>query len=349
MKTGVSYFARTRYQHLKEDMAAIKRNNCSYVVHTYSESDKEFCKGTIEKLIKFSHDAGLEVWLDPWGVGGVFGGESYSAFASRNLDARQISTNGDSLPVACFNNGKFKTFMKEWIDSAIEVGADNIFWDEPHFYIYYKENLDEKIGSKLWACRCESCKKLFKKKYSSDMPSIMDVKVQEFKEESIVDFIKEMAGYVKIKGLENSFCFLPVDGPIGGVRNWDKFASIEPLDIIGTDPYWATDRKITAKELEEKVSTFSKKIKTLCDKYGKEPQIWILNFNIKRDTEENIKLAVKAAYKEGIRNLAAWSYYGTEMMGSLSCERPDEVWKTLGQAYNKAIKDSKIIAEPKAS
>ena len=338
MKTGISYFARSRLKHFREDMEEIKRNHCTYVVHTFSETDLEYYKGSIENLVRISHDVGLEVWLDPWGVGGIFGGESYSQFASLHLDVRQISSAGDSIPAACFNNPKFKIFMKEWVDSALQTGADNIFWDEPHFHIY-RENVDEKIGSELWACRCKACKDLFKARYGCELPRKINKDVQEFKESSIEDFISEMSGYVKEKNgrVINSFCFLPSDGPIGGIRNWERFAAIDSLDIIGTDPYWETDKKVTGEIVAGRVSAFSRKIKALCDKFRKEPQIWILNFNIKSGTEDNIKVAVEAAYREGIRNLAAWSYYGTEMMASISSDTPLAVWKNLGEAYRELV------------
>lgn len=337
MKTGVSYFARAGFEHMEEDMDQIRRNHCNFVVHTFSETDLEFYKGTLKRLIEISHNKNLEVWLDPWGLGGVFGGESYSKFASCNLDSRQISSKGDSLPAACFNSSKFRKFMKEWVDVAIQIGADNIFWDEPHFYIY-KENIDEKTGSERWTCRCQWCRDLFKAKYGYELPLQMNADLQEFKEASIVDFIKEMCEYTKLKRVKNSFCFLPCQGPIGGVRNWEVFAKIEALDIIGTDPYWPVDKTITEEDVRKKVSLFSKRIKNLCDKFDKEGQIWILNFNIKAGTEEYIKVAVDAAYSEGIRNLAAWSYYGTEMMDSLSCDNSHLVWETLGEAYHKITK-----------
>ena len=59
MKTGVSYFARSRLKHMQEDMEEIKRNNCNFVVHTFSEQDLEFYKGTIQKLVEISKIAGL--------------------------------------------------------------------------------------------------------------------------------------------------------------------------------------------------------------------------------------------------------------------------------------------------
>jgi hypothetical protein len=336
MKTGVSYFARTRLKHMEEDMEAIKRNHCSFVVHTFSEADLEFYKGAMARLVTISHEKGLEVWIDPWAVGGIFGGESYSQFACCNLDARQVSSHGDILPAACFNSHKFRAYIKEWVNAAIEIGADTIFWDEPHFYIY-EEHRNEDVGTALWACRCTSCQERFKERYSYELPLTINEDVQAFKEDSIVDFITEMCDYVKTKGRINSFCFLPIAEPVGGVRNWEKFAQITSLDTIGTDPYWKTDIAVTEEEVREKVSLFSRKIKTLCDTYKKEGQIWILNFRIKAGTEHYITAAVDTAHREGIRNIAAWSYYGTEMMASHTSDNPALVWKTLGNAFKKLL------------
>lgn len=344
MHTGVSYFARTRLKHMEEDMEAIRQNNCDYVIHTFSESDLEFYKGTVEKLIKISHDKGLEVWLDPWGVGAVFGGESYSQFISRRLDTRQISSRGESLPAACFNNEKFRKFIKGWLDAAIEIGADCIFWDEPHFYIF-EENIEEKIDSNPWACSCDACRKAFESVYNYKFPLQMNKDLQEFKEDSIVKFLEEMSDYAGTRGVKNSFCFLPFDSPVGGVRDWEKFAAIKALDIVGTDPYWPTNRDVDAAQVKDRTRLFSKRIKALCDKYNKEAQIWILNFRIKDGTEGFIKIAVEAAYQEGIRNFAAWSYYGTEMMASLSSDNPVIVWKTLGEAYHNLKQAVKLSHE----
>ncbi|PIU41703.1 MAG: hypothetical protein COS99_03855 [Candidatus Omnitrophica bacterium CG07_land_8_20_14_0_80_42_15] len=341
MKTGVSYFARSRLKHMQEDMEEIKRNNCNFVVHTFSEQDLEFYKGTIQKLVEISKIAGLEVWLDPWGVGGVFGGESYSQFVSKNLDARQISAEGNSIPAACFNNDKFRSFMQKWIDAAVEIGANNIFWDEPHFYIF-EENVEEKIGTTKWSCRCDSCAALFKKKYGYEIPKEMNKDIQDFKEFSVANFIEQMSSYAAKSNVKNSFCFLPLEGHVGGIRNWSAIAKIRTLDIIGTDPYWPTSRSVTEKEVALRVSSFSKKIKALSDEFKKEAQIWILNFRIKNGTENNVRLAVETAYKEGIRNIAAWSFYGTEMMTSLASDDPLLVWKTLGDAYKEAASREEV-------
>ena len=80
---------------------------------------------------------------------------------------------------------------------------------------------------------------------------------------------------------------------------------------------------------------FSKRIAKLAKDYKKEGQIWILNFNIKKGEEKNIETAIDAAYKEGIRNIAAWSYFGTYQMSNLASDDPGKVWETLGKVYKK--------------
>src|SRR3989339_167925 len=97
LKLGVSYFGSRIQRHVKEDMADIVKHNCNFVVHTLSETDMEFYQGTMRQIVDISREAGLEIWIDPWAVGGTFGGETYSRFVAENLDAREISAKGESL------------------------------------------------------------------------------------------------------------------------------------------------------------------------------------------------------------------------------------------------------------
>jgi len=356
LKTGVSYFGSRIQRHVKEDMENIVRHNCNLVVHTYSESDMEFCEGTMKEIVDLSHKQGLEVWIDPWAVGGVFGGESYSKFVAKNLDAREVSSKtGELLPAACLNNEKFKDFMRSWVDSAIYIGADCIFWDEPHFYLYPLDQMER--DPQLWACKCDCCRGKFKERFNYDMPSELNDDIKLFKEDSIVDFLRTMCDYVKTsdqrpkgvpqgpersegsvvegrpatEGSKNAVCFLPFKGEHGGIMDWSKAAKIDSLEIIGTDPYW----KAGERDVAGLVSKFSRKITDLAKQYNKEGQIWILNFRIKRGTERDIETAVMAAYNEGIRNLAAWSYEGTGCMSSLTSDDPEKVWNELSKAYLK--------------
>jgi len=334
IKTGVSYFGSRIQRHVKEDMADIKRHHCNFVVHTFSETDVEYYKGTMDEIFGISHEAGLEVWVDPWAVGGVFGGESYSRFVAVNLDARERSANGESVPAACLNNKKFRDFMFSWIDAARDLNPDVFFWDEPHFYLYPLDQM--KKDKTLWACRCGVCRRKFKKIFGYQMPARLNDDIKLFKEDSIVEFLKTMCDYVKAKTenrepktVKNAVCFLPFKGALGGIMDWSKAARIKSLDIIGTDPYW----RIGEKDVAGLVRGFSKRVYALARRYNKEGQIWILNFRIKKGTEKNIDIAVKTAYKEGIRNLAAWSYLGTGCMSYLASEDPQKVWDTTGRAF----------------
>jgi hypothetical protein len=112
------------------------------------------------------------------------------------------------------------------------------------------------------------------------------------------------------------------------VNRWEKVASLSSVSIFGTDPYWRPHQPEVAKH----VGRFARRVVELAQRYGKEPQIWILNFNIPRGEEGNIRLAIEAAYREGVRNFAAWSYFGAAYI-SLRAEDPPAVWKTLTECY----------------
>ena len=89
MKLGASYFANRILRHVREDMKKMIDDGCNFVVHTMSEHDITYHSGTMVDIVKASHDVGLEVFLDPWGVGRVFGGESFSTFVEEYSNCRQ--------------------------------------------------------------------------------------------------------------------------------------------------------------------------------------------------------------------------------------------------------------------
>jgi len=362
LKTGVSYFGSRIQRHVKDDMQDIARHHCNFVVHTFSELDLQYYRGTMKEIVRLSRRAGLEVWIDPWAVGGVFGGEHYSRFVMENTDACQVSAaTSQSLPAACLNNKKFRDFMFSWVDAALEIGSDVFFWDEPHFYLYPLGRMEK--DPVLWACRCGVCRRKFKKIFGYEMPRKLNDDIKLFKEDCIVEFLETMCDYVKASDqpldyardgsrdgepveprpatpptprlrragsdIKNAVCLLPFKGALGGIMDWSKPARIASLDIIGTDPYW----KAGERNVAGMVGNFSKKIYDLAKRFDKEGQIWILNFRIRRGTEADIGGAITAAYREGIHNLAAWSYGGTGCISFLTSDEPAKVWDTLGREY----------------
>jgi len=332
VKTGVSYFGGRDPRHVKTDMADIAAHHCSFVVHTFSEEDYYFYTKAMKEIVAISHDRGLDVYLDPWGVGGVFGGEAFSRFVMENPGQCQRQADGKVLPSACLNRESFRTFMKKWIDAAAATGGDFLFWDEPHFNIPRAvwrgtQRPDE------WACTCEACRGLFKSRFGHAMPAVMDEEVVAFRDESIVSFFSEMTAYGKSKGLKNALCVLPDENPLIGISSWEKLASLPALDIIGTDPYWI----VFNKPLESYVGEACVKIRELAAKYGKEPQMWVQAYGVPAGREEEVGRAVEVIAASGIKNIAAWSYRGGAPM-NLASDNPGRVWEVLGEAYGRVRK-----------
>jgi hypothetical protein len=333
MKTGVAYFGNRSIEYVRQDLNKIKENYGTYVVHTFSEEDFFFYKEVMKEILTETKKIGLKAKLDPWGVAGIFGGETFSKFVAYNLDVRQVNSAGESVPLACPNNPKTIDFLKEWTEATASIGAEEIFWDEPHFYEpHWTGNSDES----LWGCVCEFCQDKFRQKYHGAMPKEQTQNVLSFKKDSLVDLLRLLCDYAKNKGLKNSVCLLPkVDSLKSDL--WEKVASIPAIDNIGTDPYWVELKKnIKNFDFQNYIRQFCLKIKEVSSEYSKEGHIWIQNFSIPRGWEDDVRVAFNIIYANGIRDIAAWSYMGTKVMSEKSCEDPQKVWSILGDCFKKA-------------
>ncbi len=328
-KTGVSYFGSRDPRQVRRDMADIAAHHCTFVVHTYSEEDYYFYSKAMKELVTISHDAGLEVHMDPWGVGGVFGGEAFSRFVMENPDQCQRQADSKMLPCACLNREAFQSFMKKWIDAAVASGTDCLFWDEPHFYIPRAVWRGTQRPEE-WACSCQACRELFRTRFGHAMPAVMDDEVILFRDESIVSFLTEMTGYAKGKGVTNALCVLPEENPLIGISSWEKLAAVASVDVFGTDPYWI----VFGKPLEPYVRDASRQIVRLAGTYGKEPQMWVQAYGVPAGREDEVGRAIRIMAQEGISNIAAWSYRGGAPM-DLASDNPERVWEVLGEAYRK--------------
>ncbi|GAB4330406.1 MAG: hypothetical protein Kow0099_00970 [Candidatus Abyssubacteria bacterium] len=326
MKTGVAYHDVRNLRYARQDLEDMVAHHCNMVIHTFSETDLSFYTRTMKDIVQISKDLGLEVYMDPWGVGAVFGGEALSRFIAENLDDRQVRSDGKSLPAACMNGPAFRSFMKVWVETAAETGAEVAFWDEPHFYAG-----DWTGGSsEKWACRCKHCQKQFAEQYGRRMPKKLTEEVKRFREKTVVDFFTELCDHAKRCGLKNALCVLPDEDVRRGVSDWKALASIHSLDIFGTDPYWA----INGYPLEEYVREKTKRARALCDQNGLELQMWVQAFLIQDGREHEVVRATEILYEEGARNIAAWSYGGGGWMFTRS-DNAEKVWENLGRVFGK--------------
>ncbi len=216
MKFATSYFGSRILSHVKEDMRRLRREGFDVVVHTYSENDFEFYEGTMRNIVFASKDADLEVWLDPWGIGGVFGGEAYSRKALTEKAWLQVSADNKELPACCPNNPDFRGFVGDWIHSACATAADAIFWDEPHFFAGN--------GGRQAACYCEHCKL-----------AANETGRQTSQQTSAGNFFDLIFPLVQGHKKQNVLCLLPEH-----LQAYQTAAlkSLPALDNLGTDPYW---------------------------------------------------------------------------------------------------------------
>lgn len=321
MKFGVSYFGNRIHRHVEADMKRLASEGFNLVCHTFSENDYLFYRETMKDLVQISKDHGMETYVDPWGVGKVFGGEAFSNFVATNLDCLQILSDDKPAGMACPMNPRFREFIVEWIEAALETGADMIFWDEPHF------SISSWIGGRKgqWGCRCPICQEKFYERFGYGMPKERTEDVSAYLEWGIFDFLSFAIGETKKRGGKNALCLLPHDpGEEASTTIWDKFAQIEGLDVFGTDPYFELQKKDISH-----VRDYCKVVMDACASRNLEPQIWFQAFKIARGREPLQAEAVQIAYDAGVRNLCIW---GIDACHHISWIRPDDaetVWKTF--------------------
>ena len=301
------------------------------MLHTWSEEDQQYYFDTMKELVDASADMGLEVYVNPWGVGRVFGGEAYSELTARNHDLCQVGVDGNPKVAACPNHPEFRAYMHKWIDSVCATKVSTIFWDEPHFYF-------EKGGLQNWSCRCPKCQAGFRERFGYEMPATAFDKMEpdqardvlQFREDSLIDFLKEMTEHVHKLGKRNCVCMLPPWFP-AGLDDWGKVARLESVDEVASDPYW--EKGATEEWVREKYAETARKLTDVAQQYGKDVQMWIKAYQIEAGRENDLAIAVEESRSAGIDNIFAWSYRGTETLSWLKSDRPDEVVK----AYRGAI------------
>ncbi|MEW5814753.1 MAG: hypothetical protein AB1798_05065 [Spirochaetota bacterium] len=336
LKTGVSYFGNRNPRHFIKDVEDIASHNCTFIVHTFSENDQKFYRETLSEFVSLSKQHNLEVYVDPWGVGRVFGGEAESDFALKKRDTCQLFSTGEAAPACCINNPQFRDFMRSWIDEVVTIGGEVVFWDEPHFFIDW-----ERRGSSAerWTCWCMHCREKYERKYGGTLPVELNREMVAFRQDAVIDFLTFLSEYAHSKGLRNALCLLPIKDHRYGLSDWSGAAAIPHLDIIGTDPYWLWFNK----SVEEFVGGLSKEIADLSSRFGKEGQIWIQNYKIPGGREGEIREAIDIAFRQGIRNFAAWSYFGTAYMSYIKSDDPKLVWDTLGDAYGNLLTGKAVM------
>jgi hypothetical protein len=318
---GSAYFGSRMPRHVAADMERLAELGFTGVLHTFSENDLAWYRGTMRELVKVSHDAGLEVQIGPWGLGGLFGGEADTMLAAQHPECAQVLADGRWTPAACPSHELTRAFLREWIEAAIETGAERIFCDEPHWV--HPEHWG--MESEAWGCRCEGCRRRFAEEYGMAMPEEFTDEVRAFREDGMVDFIAYFVSEVRTRGARPVVCLLPITGGRHGIGDWSRVAGLPGLDTFGTDPYW----KAFDEPAEAFVRGYARQVVTLAREHGVRPQLWIQGFRLDRADLGDVRAAVHAAREEGIEDLWVWAYEACGHMSALAGDDPPALWETL--------------------
>jgi N-acetylmuramic acid 6-phosphate etherase len=313
-RAGVSYFGVRILRHVRRDLQDIAARGYTSVLHTFSENDLAYYRGTMAEIVAASHEVGLDVQMCPWGLGRTFGGEAESRWVTMHPEACQVLDDGRRVATGCLNQPSYRAFCKEWADAALDAGTDYVFWDEPHWTVPEHVGVDDK---ERWACCCELCREL-----ADGTPT------QAFREASLVDFLREMTAHVASRGGKNTICLLPLTEGSHGISDWDAVAALPGLDVFATDPYW--------KNFDEPADSFVGRFATLlaetAARHGVRAQLWLPSFGLTRDDIPDLEGAIAAAREAGIEDLWTWGYEACGHMTLLATPDSPLVWEAVTRA-----------------
>ncbi|MEX2599235.1 MAG: hypothetical protein WD533_06225 [Dehalococcoidia bacterium] len=320
MKLGVSYFGNRIPEHfIRQDLPEIVNAGCTFALHTFSEDDLAHYHGSVRKMVQASKDAGLEVYIDPWGVAGAFGGETFSRFLLDHPEAWQRDASGTPVPLPCPNAPALYSFMDQWLDAAAGLGADVLFWDEPHF-------AKDAVGV---ACHCAVCQRTYEECYEAPLPAHATPQLARFQEDSLLRFVTHLCQQGASRGMRNALCLLPFDSPTHGLQHWERAAAIPHLDILGVTPFW----HLRGFPVDTYLREWSAKVRDLAAANGLEAQVWLQAFLIDQGREPEVEAAARAACEAGIRNIAAWGFQGCGHMTALRPHQPEAVWNAVKRSF----------------
>jgi N-acetylmuramic acid 6-phosphate etherase len=325
-RAGVSYFGVRILRHVRRDLEDIRARGYSAVLHTFSENDLAYYRGTMAEIVAASHGVGLDVQMCPWGVGRTFGGEAESRWVTFHPEACQVLDDGRRVAAGCLNQPAYRAFCKQWADAAIEAGADYVFWDEPHWTV------PEHVGVAdvaRWACVCQKCAELS----GLDMSMGLTPEARQFRERSVVDFLREMTAHVAERGAKNTICLLPLTEGAHGIGDWDAVAALPGLDVLATDPYW----KNFDEDAGSFVGRFAKLLAETAARHGADAQMWLPSFGLTRGDIPDLEAAITATRAAGIDDIWTWGYEACGHMTHLATPDSPIVWEAITTALTSGV------------
>ena len=304
MKLGVTYLGNRFVRHYAErDLPEIVGAGCDYVVHTFSEYDLAFHSGEIGALVEATRQAGLEAWLDCWGLGGLFAGEAFSDFLLRHPASWQVRPDGERVPVACPNAPAFRELLRAWVEAAAGAGADAVFFDDP-------------LAPAEVTCVCRSCREA--------QPAFLEVQDgRTFQQWSLGRLMEDACGSAQALGLRTAVGVLP------GPSLSEQLAAARAAEVVAVSPLW----RAHGQPVSPYVYDACEAVTSACRDSRQEPMAWLQAFSIPAGREDEITRAAEAMAGAGIANVSTWCYRAGEQMTAVRSEQAQAAWETVVAAY----------------
>ena len=320
-KAGCSYFGVRIPRHVRRDMADLAERDYTGVLHTFSENDFSYYRGTMAVIVAASHAEGLFVQASPWGLGRTFGGEAESRWVAFHPEECQVLDDGRRVAAACLNSSAYRDFCNEWADWVLECGVDSVFWDEPAWVVPVHVGIDD---PERWTCRCEHCAERF----GAPIPAELTPEVQAFREASVVDFLREVIAHVDSRGGANTVCLLPATAGNHGISDWNDVAALPGLTTFATDPYW----KHWNEPAGPFVRRFARLLRETAERHGVGAQLWVPSFGLDKSEIPELEAALAGAREEGVDDLWTWGYEACGNMTHLATPDSPLVWEAVSTA-----------------
>ena len=323
---GVSYFGNRYPNHARVDLQAIRELGASYVVHVMSEADLRWNPGTIRQLVAIGRELGLEGWLAPWGVAGVFGGEAPSYDVAAHPAAWQVDNQGTPLPALCPRQPAFRRLLETWLDAAAASGATVAMWDEPHLAV------PRSTTAGRWACRCLACRTAFAARFGHEMPTELTPEVDAFVDDLLAETLAWLVAGAKARGLGSAVVLL-ADAAYDAAA-WRTAAALPGVQYFGSTPYWFLS-DVSGDDMPAYVRGWGERVVAATAGTPAEPLAWVQAFQVPAGREVEIETAVAALVETGVRSVAVWSYLACVAMSELAADDPDAAWAAVTRAFRR--------------
>jgi len=331
MQIGFSFFGCRKPEHMANELDQWRNKGASFVVFTYSENDLMFYKQAMASAFAVAHDRGMTVWADPWGVSGIFSGETPSWFLLYHPKVWQVRADGVMVPHACPNDPHTRKFLREWIAGVAAAGAEWILWDEPHWYTPGVSYWPEKENTSLLTCHCRHCQERFRSQFQREMPRQEDKDMRAFRHDSMRSLLAELTGYAATKGLKNAVCWAPPEQFAIGLQI-EEILALKNVDKLAIDPYWFA----VGKSVQDFFVPVVQRSIELCENRGKPLQVWLQGFRVPHGREQELVEAVEILDRLQVQEVAIWHHQG---MSALLPEDPPQLDRVLGEILTRFGKD----------